>query len=251
MEQIVSLGARLPGAGVALEARGLTFSYGSNTVFDGIACRIPEGAVIGMIGPNGSGKTTFFDLATGLLAPRGGTLNRDAKPEETAYLLQYMNFPAALRIGEIALLIHEFQACDSASTLEDLVSSWDGRSRQRFEKLRRRRAGVCSYGELRWLAASMILGIPGKRLVILDEPTTGVDPEFRYLVWRQVAACRERGGSIVVSSHRLEEMHRYVDAFYFVGKRSFRRFDSLEAFLAAHDADDPDEAFVRAAEFCS
>ncbi|MCY1359215.1 daunorubicin resistance ABC transporter, ATP-binding protein [compost metagenome] len=81
---------------------------------------------------------------------------------------------------------------------------------------------------------------------LLDEPTAGVDVQYRHLIWGLIKDARARGRSIVVSSHLLDEIASNVDYFYFIQKGSAERFQSMKDFLDSYESNSPDEAFIKA-----
>ncbi|MCF5049803.1 ABC transporter ATP-binding protein, partial [Pseudomonas simiae] len=84
-------------------------------------------------------------------------------------------------------------------------------------------------------------------LVILDEPTAGVDPEFRYHIWRCLEGAAAGGVAVLVSSHNVDEIVAHCDDFYMLSQRQFNRFTDTQGFMDAYSANSLDEAFIHAA----
>ena len=97
------------------------------------------------------------------------------------------------------------------------------------------------------LVLTLLLLAVGAELVVLDEPTAGVDPEFRFYLWQCLTAAAKEGSAVLVSSHGIEEVTRHCGHFYMIHQKQFLRFPNGEAFKAHFQAGSLDEAFIRAA----
>lgn len=114
-----------------------------------------------------------------------------------------------------------------------------------FQKLRKKKASKCSYGEVRSFI-SLTLLMTGSDLIMLDEPTAGVDPEFRHYIWLGVkSACRE-GASVMISSHYTQEIVDNCTRFYMLAHQQLQAFDNADQLLARYQANSLDEAFIKA-----
>ncbi|WP_426152526.1 AAA family ATPase [Pseudomonas sp. DC3000-4b1] len=125
------------------------------------------------------------------------------------------------------------------------LGAWHPSLSKKFAALSKRRPTHCSYGEIRYYFALTLLAQPNE-LILLDEPTAGVDPEHRYFIWHAIAAAKKAGKTIVVSSHHLQEIADHVDLLWFVNKQQFHRFDSGQAFQRHYGGADLDTAFLNA-----
>jgi ABC-2 type transport system ATP-binding protein len=195
----------------AIDVRGLTKRFGKKTAVNGIDIAIPEGQVWGFLGPNGSGKTTTIRMLCGLLtadAGEGTCLGYDFRTEpdaiklKTGYMTQKFSFWEDLSIREnlefvarVYGLPHRRQLVDA--TLEKLG----------LTKRQKQLAGELSGGwKQRMALAACTLHSP--RLLLLDEPTAGVDPKARRDFWNEIHALSGEGITVLVSTHYMDEAER-------------------------------------------
>jgi len=190
-------------AAVLARLVGVRKRFGSRWALSGVDLDVREGEVLVVLGPNGAGKTTALSVLTGLRPADGGTVELfGADPRDAAVRRglgvtpQDLEFPAMLRVHELVDLIraHYPNPLPTETILE------------RFElvHLRDRYSSALSLGERRRLAVAFAFaGNP--RLACLDEPTTGLDVESRRAVWRALRAYVEHGGTVLLTTHYLEE----------------------------------------------
>ena len=201
--------APLPPA--AIDVRNLVKRYGGKTVVDNVSIRVRKGEISGFLGPNGSGKTTTIRVMCGLLTPDAGDgqvlghdLRTDARAikREVGYMTQRFSFYEDLSIAEnlafVAGLYHLRPVRKYVNdTLEDL-----GLSTRRGQL-----AGSLSGGWKQRLAlAACIMHKP--RLLLLDEPTAGVDPKARREFWDEIHRLAATGITVLVSTHYMDEAER-------------------------------------------
>jgi ABC-2 type transport system ATP-binding protein len=186
-----------------------TRSYGPVTALDAVSLDVPAGQLLGLLGPNGAGKTTLLQLLTGLRRPTSGTVElfggdpRDAAsrrrlgctPQETG-------LPPTLRVHEVVDFVagHFDAPVPTAELLEQFG----------LGGLERRQTGGLSGGQKRRLGVAVaFVGRPD--LVLLDEPTTGLDVEARHALWDAVRHYHQSGGTVVLTSHYLEEVEALAE----------------------------------------
>ncbi|QGH68569.1 ABC transporter ATP-binding protein [Pseudactinotalea sp. HY158] len=183
---------------------GVTKTFGDVTALDSVDLTIEPGTLVGMLGPNGAGKTTLLGLVQGLRAPSSGTVElfgadpRDwrarrrlgSTPQETA-------LPPTLRVGEVIDFV--------AGHFPDPVPRDELAAEFGLTDLLRRQTGALSGGQKRRVSVALAF-VSRPRLVLLDEPTTGLDVEARHALWEAVRRQHERGATVVVTSHYLEEI---------------------------------------------
>lgn len=196
----------------ALAVRGLVKSYGRARVLDGVTFVVPEGSVVGLLGPNGSGKSTTVRILLGLARADEGTATVQGRP--------YRRLAAPGRVvgatGEELGLHPRHTAHEHLAILAAGLRVPDVRCDAVLEQVGlagvgRRRLGTYSLGMRQRLGiAGALLGEP--RVLLLDEPANGLDPEG--VVWLRglLRAFVARGGSVLVTSHQLAELERVVDA---------------------------------------
>jgi ABC-2 type transport system ATP-binding protein len=194
-----------------IEVHGLTKSYGGRKVVDNVSMTVKRGEIVGFLGPNGSGKTTTIRMVCGLLHPDSGSgtvLGYDLLSEglkikrEVGYMTQRFSLYSDLTIEEnlyfVARLYEMKPAKDFVDkTLEDLgLTSRKGQL-----------AGTLSGGWKQRLAlAAAIMHDP--QLLLLDEPTAGVDPKARREFWDEIHLLAEGGLTVLVSTHYMDEAER-------------------------------------------
>jgi ABC-2 type transport system ATP-binding protein len=200
----------------ALVATGLTKTYrsffgGEHAALRGLTLTIPRGAAFGLIGPNGAGKTTFIKVLLGVVRPSGGEVSvLGGEPGEVSvrarigYLPERMHLPSALSAR---------QFLRSVATLKGLSPS-DVELARALDRVGladdRRRIGAFSKGMRQRLGlAAAMLGAPD--LLVLDEPTDGIDPVGRVEVRRLLLEERARGATLLLNSHLLSETERVCD----------------------------------------
>ncbi|MGH2922754.1 MAG: ABC transporter ATP-binding protein [Solirubrobacterales bacterium] len=196
----------------ALSVKGLSKTYGSTPALDGVDLELAEGELWGLLGPNGAGKSTLLKIACGLVRPSGGEASvlgqrpgsRGAN-SELGYLAELFRFP-------------EWLAADEVLELHQRLSGSDGGADERRRLLAEvglgseatRRVGAMSKGMQQRLGlAQALVGSP--RVLVLDEPTSALDPAGRREVRDLLTGLKERGISVLLSSHLLSEVERVCD----------------------------------------
>ena len=194
-----------------MEINHLRKTYGDLVAVDDVSVSVAEGEIFGILGPNGAGKTTAIECAVGLRRPDAGTirlLGLDPTPTGTeiheivGVQLQATAFPAKLRVGEILDMYRSFyrhpadvselvEALGLAGKHSDYYRSLSGGQRQRLS------------------VALALIGRP--RIAVLDEMTTGLDPQARRDTWELIEHVRDRGITIVLVTHFMEEAERLCD----------------------------------------
>ena len=198
-------------APLAIDVSELTKSFGKRTVVDKFSIQVPRGQVWGFLGPNGSGKTTTIRMLCGLLVPDSGTgtcLGYDIKRQaaeikrHVGYMTQRFSFYEDLSIRENLDFVARIYEMD------DRVSAVD-RAIERLGLVERQQqlAGTLSGGWKQRLAlAACILHRP--QLLLLDEPTAGVDPQARRDFWDEIHQLAAQGLTVLVSTHYMDEAER-------------------------------------------
>jgi ABC-2 type transport system ATP-binding protein len=195
-------------AAPVIDVRGLTKRFGDKTVVDKLDLKVPAGSIYGFLGPNGSGKTTTIRMVCGLLKPDGGegqclgfdVLHDSRKiKERVGYMTQRFTLYEDLSIRENLEFIARLYALDNLGTRVDRALEDLGLS-DRQKQL----AGKLSGGWKQRLAlAACIIHEPA--LLLLDEPTAGVDPKARRDFWDQIRRFAAKGVTTLVSTHYMDE----------------------------------------------
>src|SRR3954467_13709831 len=200
-----------------IDVRGLTKRFGERTVVDHFDIRVPKGAIYGFLGPNGSGKTTTIRMLCGLLTPdegEGTCLGLDVRheasriKEEVGYMTQKFSYYEDLTIRENLDFVARMYRLDRRKQRVDQALSDLGLA-DRPNQL----AGSLSGGWKQRLAlAACLLHEP--RLLLLDEPTAGVDPKARRDFWDQLHDLTADGLTVLVSTHYMDEAERCHELAY-------------------------------------
>lgn len=229
-----------------LKVSSLCFGYNEKLIFNRACMDVASGAITGLLGPNGSGKTSFFDIVCGLAKVGEGQIYNDYHTK--SYLSQTVMTPPVLRMFDIFKMIILLCSSHPVSQGQALskLARWSPEIIERYKEIWNKKSSVCSYGEKRWFFTLSLLAVDAD-LVILDEPTAGVDPEFRHYIWKCLRGAADEGTAILVSSHNIEEVACNCDSFYMISQQQFKPFKSGEEFLSCYEASTLDEAFIRAA----
>ncbi|GAA4710261.1 ABC transporter ATP-binding protein [Phytohabitans rumicis] len=197
-----------------LTVRELTKAYRGRPVLRGVSLTAAAGEVIGVVGPNGAGKSTLVECVEGLRRPDGGDLDilghRPAEGPRVYHALfgaqlQDSSLPARLRVGEALELFAAVHARprDVGETL----------ARMGLESERHRPFGKLSGGQKRRvLLAVALIGRPP--LLLLDEPTVGLDPHARLALWRLLRSSADAGAAILFTTHDMAEAEEYSDRLH-------------------------------------
>ncbi len=200
-------------ASLAIEAAGLRRTYGTVTALDGLDLAVPAGVVFGLLGPNGAGKTTLVRILATLLEPSGGTAAVFGHDVARAPLAVRRRIGLA---GQYAAVDHELTGRENLEMIGQLnrLARAEARTRagellDRFDLMEAagRRVGTYSGGMRRRLdLAAGLIGRPP--LLLLDEPTTGLDPRSRQELWAVLDELRLTGTTVLLTTQYLEEADR-------------------------------------------
>ncbi len=204
-------------AGWAIDVRGLTKRYGSRAVVDGVDLRLSRGRICGFLGPNGSGKTTTIRMLCGLLTPdagEGSCLGLDIVAQrleirrQVGYMTQKFGLYEDLSIREnLDFVARLFELPERRRRVDEALG------RPRPAQPPGQLAGSLSGGWKQRLALAACL-IHEPRLLLLDEPTAGVDPKARRDFWDQIHHLAGRGITVLVSTHYMDEAERCHELVY-------------------------------------
>jgi ABC-2 type transport system ATP-binding protein len=195
----------------AVEIAHLRKSYGTLVAVDDVSFSVAEGEIFGILGPNGAGKTTTVECAIGLRSPDAGTIrllgldphaDRDKLHEIVGVQLQMGALPDKLRVGEIMTMYRSFyrDPADVGELIEALGLA--GKRNNYYRSL--------SGGQRQRLSVALAL-IGRPKIAVLDEMTTGLDPQARRDAWQLIEGIRDRGVTILLVTHFMEEAERLCD----------------------------------------
>jgi ABC-2 type transport system ATP-binding protein len=193
-----------------LEARGVSYRYGSALALDRVDLRVGAGECVALLGPNGAGKTTLVSLAVGLLARQqggiliaGGDCRIAANRRQVGVVQQLVGFPSTLKVRELVVgaAIRGGRAGSAAGPVLAELALTD---------LAGQRATKLSGGQRRRVQLAMAL-VTDPALLVLDEPTAELDVSARRRLWRVIADRRARGTGVLVTTHLIEESATVAD----------------------------------------
>jgi len=202
---------------IVIEVEGLTKSFGNRIVVEDLSMQVKRGAIYGFLGPNGSGKTTTIRMLCGLLTPdkgRGTCLGYDILTEQDKIKLQ---------VGYMTQRFSLYQDLSVRENLEFVARLYDipdpvGAARAMVDRLglkgrEEQLAGSLSGGWKQRLALGACT-LPSPKLLLLDEPTAGVDPKARREFWNEIHALAADGLTVLVSTHYMDEAERCHEIAY-------------------------------------
>ncbi len=222
---------------VAIEVEGLNKAFDGRRVVKDFSIQVEQGRITGFLGPNGSGKTTTLRMLCGLLTPdsgRGRALGFDILTESgeikrrTGYLTQRFSLYEDLTVEENLQFKARVHGLDrvrerTAAALEKLG----------LEERRRQLAGTLSGGWKQRLALA-VATLHEPQLLLLDEPTAGVDPQARRTFWDEIHALAAAGLTVLVSTHYMDEAERCHDIAYIAYGELLARGTAEEVIRGAH-----------------
>jgi ABC-2 type transport system ATP-binding protein len=206
-----------PASDVVIDVHGLTKAFGGRTVVRNLSMQVHRGLIYGFLGPNGSGKTTTLRMLCGLLTPDGGSgtcLGYDIRTQSAeikrhvGYMTQRFSLYADLSIREnleFVARVHNLPDPRAAARAAIRRLGLENRAEQL--------AGELSGGWKQRLALGACI-LPGPQLLLLDEPTAGVDPKARRDFWDEIHALAHEGITVLVSTHYMDEAERCHEIAY-------------------------------------
>jgi ABC-2 type transport system ATP-binding protein len=217
----------------AVVCTGLQKRYGDVVAVDDLSLTVRRGECFGLLGPNGAGKTTTIEILEGLLSADAGDIEilglrwhtaERALRERLGIQLQQTQLTEKLTVEETLALFRSFYA--KGRTVDELLKIVE------LESKRASRVGKLSGGQKQRLSlACALAGDPD--LLFLDEPTTGLDPQSRRQLWETLGRFRERGGTIVLTTHYMDEAETLCDRVAIVDRGRVIREGSPKALIAA------------------
>jgi ABC-2 type transport system ATP-binding protein len=202
---------------IAIDVHGLTKSFGSRVVVRDLSMQVKKGTIYGFLGPNGSGKTTTIRMLTGLLTPDKGDgtcLGYDIRTQadeiklHVGYMTQRFSLYQDLSVRENLEFVARLHLMkDPAKAARDMIARLGLKGRE--EQL----AGELSGGWKQRLALGACT-LPSPQLLLLDEPTAGVDPKARREFWDEIHALAAEGLTVLVSTHYMDEAERCHEIAY-------------------------------------
>jgi ABC-2 type transport system ATP-binding protein len=233
----------------AIRVEGLVKRYEDVTAVDGLSFEVEAGEIFGLLGPNGAGKSTTINILSGLLEPTKGdavVLGYDVRsestmikerigvcPQEPAY---YDHLTGRENIELIAdlHLVPRAEGRRRTDALLDLVGLGEASSR---------RVGKYSGGMIRRTSLAMAL-VNEPELAFLDEPTVGMDPQSRRATWDLIKGFKERGRTVILTTHYIEEAEALADRVGIIDHGKLIALDAPGNLMQEHGAENLEEVFI-------
>lgn len=220
-----------------LTVQHLNVSYGNFQAVKDVSFEVHQGEIFGLLGPNGAGKTSTLSAIEGLLKPQSGAIKIDGvdalqKPlharASLGVQLQSTSFQSELYVIEVLQLYAGIYGLSLSEN--DLVSILRGINLQDHAQ---KRFGQLSGGQQQRLSLA-IATIHNPRLVLLDEPTTGLDPQARRQLWERIEAVRAKGHAILLTTHSMEEAESVCDRIAIIDHGRIIEIDDPQAIVEKH-----------------
>ncbi len=223
-----------------LTVNGLCVSYGKFNAVQNVSFSVRRGEIFGLLGPNGAGKTSTLSAVEGLLKPQDGTIIVDgndavAKPlharASLGVQLQSTSFQTELYVIEVLQLYAGIYGVPMSKN--DLL----GILREiNLEDQAKKKFGELSGGQQQRVSL-VIATIHNPKLVLLDEPTTGLDPQSRRQLWERIEAIRDKGHAVLLTTHSMEEAESVCDRIAIIDHGRVIAIDTPQAMIDKHRND--------------
>ena len=216
---------------VILQVSSLVKRFGQLTAVNEVSFEIREGSCFGLLGPNGAGKTTTIEMMEGIKIPDGGTIRYQGKElgaqfrNEAGIMFQTTALQEFITVREIMVQFSRFYP--HTTSIDELAN------RYVLHDFLNQDTRKLSGGQKQRLLLAMAL-INQPKILFLDEPTTGLDPQSRRNLWRQVQAVREQGATVLLTTHYMEEAYELCDEIAIMDHGRIIAHDAPDALLAAH-----------------
>jgi len=212
-----------------IQVDGVTRRFGDVVALDDVSIDVGPGELVGLLGPNGAGKSTLLSLVNGQRKPDSGTVRLlGGDPRDAASRIglgvtpQETGLPATLRVSEVVDFV--------AGHFPDRVPTADLLEQFGLTEMARRQTGALSGGQKRRLAVALsLVGKP--RVLLLDEPTTGLDVGARQALWEAVRGYHAGGGTVLLTSHYLEEVQALAQRVVVIDQGMVRADAALDVIL--------------------
>ncbi|MCP4768727.1 MAG: ABC transporter ATP-binding protein [Gammaproteobacteria bacterium] len=214
-----------------LQVTDLVKRFGSLTAVDQVSFDIREGSCFGLLGPNGAGKTTTIEMMEGIKQPDGGRIRYRGEAlgeqfrNEAGIMFQTTALQDFITVREVMRQFSRFYP--HSADIDDLADRYA--LHEFFDQDTRKLSG----GQKQRLLLAMAQ-INQPKILFLDEPTTGLDPQSRRNLWNQVQQIKEQGATILLTTHYMEEAYELCDEIAIMDHGRIIAHDAPDALLAAH-----------------
>jgi len=226
--------AAISGASTAIRVSDLRKSYGDVHAVDGVSFEVASGEVFGLLGPNGAGKTTTVEMLEGLRKPDGGSLevlgidvarDADALKQRIGVALQTAALYPRLTVVELVDLFRSFY--EKTLPTQQIVDALG------LDERKGAQSRELSGGQRQRLAVALAL-VNDPELVFLDEPTTGLDPAARRALWDIVRDLRDKGKTVLLTTHYMEEAEVLCDRIAIMDHGRILEMGTVDELVSRH-----------------
>jgi ABC-2 type transport system ATP-binding protein len=220
-----------------LDVEGLNIYYGAFQAVNNVSFHVKPGEIFGLLGPNGAGKTSTLSAIEGLLKPQSGNIfvAGYSIKEKTLYArasigvqLQSTSFQPELTVAEIIQLFAGIYGVDLTNGQLEKILNYN-----KMQESKNKKFGQLSGGQQQRVSLSLS-ALHNPKLLLLDEPTTGLDPQSRRQLWEKMEAMREKGHGILLTTHSMEEAEAVCDRIAIIDHGKIIAIDSPEALIDIH-----------------
>lgn len=233
----------------AIAVAGVSCSRKGKRILEGVTLDIARGTVLGLLGPNGAGKTTLIRLVAGLARPDAGTIHvcgEDAARRSVRFrrliglVPQENTLESELTVGGSLLAYARLYGIkDAKETVQKTAERY-----HLLDFLDKRPEEISGGMKRRAVIARAAMTDPA--VLLLDEPSAGLDPDLRHEVWALIRELREAGKTLLLTTHYMEEAERLCERIAFLRAGRLRAVDTADGIrAAAGDAKDLEQAFLR------
>ncbi len=232
--------AAVPEDAGILQVRDLTVAYGPKTAVDAVSFDIRPGEIFGLLGPNGAGKTSTLSAIEGLVKPQSGTITLDGIDSRRhptlararmGVSLQATSFQSELKIAQIVRLYAGLYGVELSD--QDIA---DGLRAIGLESEANKLFSQLSGGQQQRLALYIAV-VHDPALLLLDEPTAGLDPQSRRQLWGRIEHLRQEGGSILLTTHSMEEAQAVCDRLAIIDNGTLLTTETPHDLIEKHKSD--------------
>ena len=216
---------------VILQVSNLVKRFGQLIAVNEVSFEIRQGSCFGLLGPNGAGKTTTIEMMEGIRFPDAGTIRYQGEAlgqqfrNEAGIMFQNTALQEFITVREIMVQFSRFYP--STTSIDDLAD------RYALHDFLDQDTRKLSGGQKQRLLLAMAM-INRPKILFLDEPTTGLDPQSRRNLWKQVQQVKEQGATILLTTHYMEEAYELCDEIAIMDHGRIIAHDAPDALLAAH-----------------
>jgi ABC-2 type transport system ATP-binding protein len=237
-------------ASYAISVTDLVKKYEDVTAVDGLSFSVEVGEIFGLLGPNGAGKSTTINILSGILDPTSGkaeVMGFDVQkepievkdrigvcPQEPAFFPYLTGRENVELIGDLHLMAAK-ELKKRTDYLLDVIGLGEAASR---------RTGKYSGGMVRRTSLAMAL-VHDPEIAFLDEPTVGMDPQSRRATWDLIRGIKERGRTVILTTHYIEEAEALADRVGIIDHGKLIALDTPWALMEEHGAEDLEEVFIK------